>query len=292
MPEINTIILNGVEYTIGGSGGTGLTEDMKQAFLAEFRNVSHLSGTDTYGALQSALYPPQNLSRISCVYTPSGTVYASASLDTLKPDLVVTAHYDDSSTETVTNYILSGTLVEGTNTITVSYGGKTTTFTVVATTSSPQLEYLDCQITSGGKISSVNTKKAVTVAYELDTVSAIARNIKYAIFFPREYTDWQQDNMGVYLDGQTGEAGNGEQVACRSTYGLSNGSPMPIAEQSVTLKANAKTVRFTLPYWGASADDSYTQNAKEYCYAYIQQSGYVIYAGSETPYYNKRYITD
>lgn len=72
---------------------------------------------------------------ISAVYTQSGTVYASDSLDSLKSDLVVTAHYSDSSTSTVasTDYTLSGTLAEGTSVITVAYEGLTTTFNVTVT---------------------------------------------------------------------------------------------------------------------------------------------------------------
>ena len=70
---------------------------------------------------------------ISAVYTQSGTVYDTDSLDSLKADLVVTATYSDSSTETVTTYTLSGTLTDGTSTITVVYGGKTTTFSVSVT---------------------------------------------------------------------------------------------------------------------------------------------------------------
>lgn len=70
---------------------------------------------------------------ITAVYTQSGTVYDTDSLDSLKSDLVVTATYADSSTATVTDYTLSGTLAEGTSTITVSYGGKTDTFGVTVT---------------------------------------------------------------------------------------------------------------------------------------------------------------
>lgn len=70
------------------------------------------------------------LSSISAVYTQSGTVYPSDSLDSLKSDLVVTAHYSDSSQAEVFDYTLSGTLSVGSSIITVSYGGKTTTFAV------------------------------------------------------------------------------------------------------------------------------------------------------------------
>ena len=73
------------------------------------------------------------LESISAVYTQSGAVYETDSLDSLKTDLVVTATYSDTSTATIpsTDYTLSGTLTVGTSTITVVYGGKTTTFTVV-----------------------------------------------------------------------------------------------------------------------------------------------------------------
>lgn len=67
---------------------------------------------------------------IEAVYTQSGTVYDTDTLDSLKSDLVVTASYDDSTTATVTDYTLSGTLTEGTSTITVTFGGKTASFSV------------------------------------------------------------------------------------------------------------------------------------------------------------------
>lgn len=77
---------------------------------------------------------------ISAVYTQSGTVYDTDTLDSLKNDLVVTATYDDSSTETVpgTDYTLSGTLTTGTSTIAVLYGGKSATFTVTVTHATTQ----------------------------------------------------------------------------------------------------------------------------------------------------------
>jgi len=75
----------------------------------------------------------KTVSSISAVYTQTGTVYDTDSLDSIKADLVVTATYTDTSTETVpaSSYTLSGSMTHGTQTITVSFGGKTTTFTVV-----------------------------------------------------------------------------------------------------------------------------------------------------------------
>lgn len=71
------------------------------------------------------------LTGIDAVYTQSGTVYDTASLNSLRSDLVVTASYDNSTTAVITDYVLSGTLTAGTSTITVSYGGFTDTFIVV-----------------------------------------------------------------------------------------------------------------------------------------------------------------
>lgn len=119
-----------------GASGSGLTEDVKVALLACFEKVAWIDedGQDYYDALYNALYPPADLVSISAVFTQgSAVIYNTDSLDTLKQYLVVTAHMSDSSTQTVTGYTLSGTLTAGTSIITVSYGGKTTTFNVTVT---------------------------------------------------------------------------------------------------------------------------------------------------------------
>lgn len=123
------------ELERGGTGG-GLTADVKSALLAAFNHVTWDSADPTgqsyISALQTALYPPANLVRISAAYNNSDAVYDTASLDSLKSNLVVTAYYSDGTTDVLSStvYMLSGTLAEGTSTITVAYGGKTTTFNV------------------------------------------------------------------------------------------------------------------------------------------------------------------
>lgn len=72
--------------------------------------------------------PEVTLSSISATYS-GGDVPVDTAVTDLT-GIVVTAWYSDGSTATVTGYTLSGTIAEGSNTITVSYGGKTTTFTV------------------------------------------------------------------------------------------------------------------------------------------------------------------
>lgn len=128
--------LNRIEGS--GGSGTGLTEDIKQALLTIAENVAYIDehGQDYYDALYDALYPPEPpkpVISIAAVYTQSGAVYDTDTIDSLKSDLVVTATYDDSTSAVITDYTLSGTLEEGTSVITVSYGGKTTTFTVTVT---------------------------------------------------------------------------------------------------------------------------------------------------------------
>lgn len=124
----------------------GLTDAIKLALLQLASKVAYIDddGQDYYDDLYDALYPPAppaTLTSISAVYTQSETVYSNTSLDSLKTDLVVTAHYDDSSTQTVSSsaYTLSGTLTVGTSAVTVSYGGKTTTFNVTVSAGSGPL---------------------------------------------------------------------------------------------------------------------------------------------------------
>lgn len=126
-----------VDALESGGGGSGLTDDVKTALM---NLVNHLAwdGDDPTGqtyitALSNALYPPANLVSISAIYTQSGTVYDTDTLDSLKSSLVVTATMSDQTTRTITDYTLSGTLTAGTSTITVTYGGKTTTFSVTVT---------------------------------------------------------------------------------------------------------------------------------------------------------------
>lgn len=134
MSKIDNIILNGTQHDLGGSD-SGLTEDIKEALLQLAAKVAYIDehGQDYYGDLETALHPPAGLASISAVYTQSGVVYDSDSLDSLKTNLVVTAHFSDSTSSVVARYMLSGSLTVGTSIITISYGGKSTTFEVVVT---------------------------------------------------------------------------------------------------------------------------------------------------------------
>ena len=117
-------------------GNFGITEKLRAALLQLAEKVAYIDGggQDYYQDLYDALrIPAAPLSSISAVYTQSGTVYNTDTLASLRNDLVVTAHYQDNTTQVVTTYVLNGTLTAGTSTITVIYGDKETTFTVTVT---------------------------------------------------------------------------------------------------------------------------------------------------------------
>lgn len=73
----------------------------------------------------------KTLTSISATYS-GGSVPVGTAVSGLS-GVTVTAHYSDGSTATVTGYSLSGSIVEGENTVTVTYQGKTATFVVTGT---------------------------------------------------------------------------------------------------------------------------------------------------------------
>lgn len=97
-----------------------------------YGNATITATSGNVSATCSVSIAQATVTSISAVYTQSGTVYDTDSLDSLKSDLVVTATWSNQTTSTVASadYTLSGTLTVGTSTITVSYSGKSTTFTV------------------------------------------------------------------------------------------------------------------------------------------------------------------
>lgn len=159
-----------------------LDNDIKQALLNCFAHVAWTDehGQDYYDALEDALYPPVQVYSINAVYTQSGAVYTTDTLESLKSDLVVTALYDDATTEVITNYTLSGTLTAGVSTITVSYGGKTDTFEVTVT--EIILNYIDAVFTQGSEViydtDSLDDLKQylVVTAYYSDSTSAVVND--------------------------------------------------------------------------------------------------------------------
>jgi len=113
------------------------SNDAKAALLACIRHVARWedgNGQTYYNNLYAALYPGIVPVSISATFTQGqAIIYDTDNLAALRPYLTVTATMAGGTTETVTDYTLTGTLVSGTSTITVTYQTKTTTFTVTVT---------------------------------------------------------------------------------------------------------------------------------------------------------------
>lgn len=120
----------------GVNDGNTETDEQKAAILEMVEQLAFTTddAMDDYLALEAALYPPAVLVSIGAVFEQGGaTIYDNAPLSSLRPMLTVTAYYDDLTEHPVDDYTLTGTLTAGTCTITVSYQGETTTFTVFIT---------------------------------------------------------------------------------------------------------------------------------------------------------------
>ena len=166
---------------------SGLSEEFKSAL---YNLVTHIGmwtdgNAQTYiDDLYDAMNPPTNLSYITAVYTQSGTVYDTDTLNDLKSDLVVTAHYDDLTTDTITFYALSGTLEEGTSTITVTYMGKTTTFDVTVIHSPVPVGYTPLDYLSSNISGTPSAQALLTTPFiETGFPSSYVNILNYTVTF-------------------------------------------------------------------------------------------------------------
>ena len=129
---------SGTTIDLDGATIVPLSEHAKNAIIRTFSKVAWIddNGQQYIDDLADALLMKQVVS-IDAVFTQGTSVYGTNSdIDSLKENLVVTALYDDGSTDVLTDsdYELSGTLTHGTSTITVDADGKTDTFTVSVVT--------------------------------------------------------------------------------------------------------------------------------------------------------------
>ena len=171
----------------GGSGGSGITNALKQALLDIASHIAYTNsnGMIYYNALYDALYN-EELDSITALYSTGGTpVMEGATLNDLKQYLVVTANYADGSSAIVTNYTLSGNLNVGDNTITVTFEEETTTFTATITSILPsgytRLTYIE---TAGDSYAQTSLTSADVLhgEYEFMVTNAAAQNGNHHFF--------------------------------------------------------------------------------------------------------------
>ena len=175
----NAIHQIGDEVDAMNYGGKILTDSVKTAIIDLFNHVAFTDGNaQTYiQSLETAWGSAATLNFITAIFTQgSAVIYENDSLDTLTQYLAVTGNYSigqTTYTEAITNYTLSGTLEEGTSTITVTYENKTATFTVNVTSSFPseyqKVEYIGASGSQGVVFDDIKAPNATELAkYEYD----------------------------------------------------------------------------------------------------------------------------
>lgn len=121
---IKNINLNGTNYPLD----VGMKDSLKEAlmFLAENCGWKNSAvGLQGYNLLNSALNDVALLSITATVNQTDNDVYLNTPLNDLKRFITVVARYEDGTNVETVAYSISGTLTAGTNTLTISYGGKT-----------------------------------------------------------------------------------------------------------------------------------------------------------------------
>lgn len=192
-----------------------LSNDFKIALEAAFAHVAwdddDPTGQSYLTALHNSLYPVV-ISSISCVYTQTAIICTADSLNSLKEDLVVTAHWSDGTTTIIPgdSYTLSGALTAGTSTITVSYYEKTATFNVTVRSATKLFEGAPilARTSTGGK-TELNADGSATLTTTASTnYNVIAQNCGNTSLFKtfsqlaghriRVYVNWDWNN---YISG-------------------------------------------------------------------------------------------
>lgn len=221
----------------------GLSFAAKNALMNLLSHVAYTdaNGQQYYDALYGALFNGVELASISAVYTQGGTVYDTDTLDSLKADLVVTAHYSDSSTQTVatTDYTLSGTLSEGISTITVSYTSGSITKTATFNVTVEKAPSLDVPITKSEVRSSVYSDGGETLLSAQGTATVYVSEETFAADTMLEITVlYGTDNAKLK---QYAGSWNGDTSAYIGLYGEIIGSASKNAYTAqYTVKAGNK----------------------------------------------------
>lgn len=181
-----------VEYLLGkkaGGGGGVIPDAVKTALTNIFGHVAYTDddGMQYLSDLMDAF--GIEIVSISAALSESAVIYSFDTLDAVREYLTVTAHYQGGIDVAVTDYTLSGSLSSQTNTITVDYGGKTTTVSVSTTSISYDANTYSREILSEHEIYIM--PNAVSARARM-TAPLINRNYVFTVTDPSKY------NISVY----------------------------------------------------------------------------------------------
>ena len=140
-------------------------------------------GVETLEDLEDILLQQKQVVSLSAVFEQGQTViYNTQSLESLRQYLTVTATYADTTTGAVTGYMLSGYLTPGTSTITVTYRGITTTFTVTVTLT-PSLDDIAYGTTTYREMFITNNQCFISDFEMPLTINSTWQNYKTGVYY-------------------------------------------------------------------------------------------------------------
>lgn len=245
--------------------GTSLWAIVKKTAFAEALTDAELTAFKTaWGITDSGEDTEVTLSSISATYS-GGSVLVGTSVNALT-GIVVTAKYSDGSTKTVTGYTLSGTIAEGSNTVTISYGGKSTTITVIGYAENEE----EVTLTS---ISATYTGGEVTVGTALTDLTGIT--------VTGHYSDGSTGAItGYTLSGEIVEGSNTITVS----YGGKTTTFTVTGVEEETGVSNETTWTSGVPYTFEPIENEYPDKATGEIKAYNgwARSPYLYCAGAST----------
>ena len=301
--------LTGITVTAHYSDGTSeaVTGYTLSGTVAEGENtltVTYADKTAVFTVIGEAQEAPEvTLSHITASYT-GGSVPAGTALTALT-GITVTAYYSDGTSEAVTGYTLSGAIIEGSNPITVSYGGKTATLTVIGTAASAGTATLvaDYDFTvsltdavTGNEITTANCTRdseglhfTTANGYALPGIDCRGRTIEVE-FGAVEKQGTAHGRCLTFSTGATIAAANGQGLVWHNNgqwaiYGMEVNAWSDKGITDANIIANST---ITIPYKGAGVPVTILRNAETFLETQfdIQGCGYLVLGSTTTVFYN------
>lgn len=204
------------------------------AFIKDDVSAEYTEFKTAFGITDEPVIPEVTLSSISATYS-GGDVAVGTAVSELT-GVVVTAHYSDGKSETVTGYTMNGTIAEGNNTITVTYEGLTTTFTVTGVAESTsniisvtwhgvtQTSYTTYEINESANMS----MSEIIDVTGIDSIKVTTTSAKWTQCIMNTYASADSDYLtvdGTYgIEGSAGAyiQANSDSKADNSVFDVSN----------------------------------------------------------------------
>lgn len=258
-----------VTITMGGF-------DMSNYYSSGVINIPNVTGDIVITAVATSA----TVSSISAVFSQGDNViYDTDSLDDLKQYLTVTALYEDSTSAIVSGYTLSGTLAEGSSTITVTYGSKTTTFAVTVSalpSGYTKYDYIK-NLTTGSNNASVSTGLDYTYGsenyeHELEFMLVSGSTTAGGIWGLRATTGTASNSLTAWVKGSLTENNLAVNAAESDTSYTLTASKTSVNNLKVTHDDGYTKVYFNDDLVIDAADVTFTVSSSNYFHLFKAQT--------------------